>query len=155
VDVFTPPERSRIMSAVRHEGTAPELRVRRILHAMGYRFSLHVRSLPGCPDIVLSKYRTVLLVNGCFWHGHWCRRGKEPTTNRAFWLAKIAMNAARDRRVAQRLRRGRWRVVTIWECRVTRSSGDELRDYLLRHLPGKRSAARWAAKASRTVRPSV
>jgi DNA mismatch endonuclease (patch repair protein) len=86
----------RRMQAVRGEDTTPEMRVRRLLHAMGYRFRLHVKKLPGSPDIVLPKYKKIVLVHGCFWHGHMdCRRSKLPANNSATWRAKIASNQAR------------------------------------------------------------
>ena len=116
-DVFDRPTRSRVMAAIRGRNTSPELVVRRFLHAQGLRFRLHVRHLPGRPDIVLHARRTVIFVHGCFWHRHvGCRFAVLPRTNSAFWQTKLEGNRARDRRNAIRLRRAGWRVLTIWEC---------------------------------------
>lgn len=141
-------ERSQIMASVRHEHTAPELAVRRLLHAMGFRYRLHVRSLPGSPDIVLPKHCTVIQVNGCFWHGHRCRRGRTPATNRAFWSAKMAYNRRRDRITARQLRAKGWRVVTVWECRVMRWSSERLGDYLRRVLAPAGAGSRLSERRS-------
>jgi DNA mismatch endonuclease (patch repair protein) len=120
VDVFSPEKRSWVMARVRGGDTAPEKRVRSFLHAEGFRFRLHRKTLPGRPDIVLPRHRTVVLVNGCFWHGHQkCRKGtNRPTSNREFWAKKIAANIARDRKNESQLRREGWRVLTVWECDV-------------------------------------
>jgi DNA mismatch endonuclease (patch repair protein) len=111
--------RTRLMKSVRREHTAPEVAVRRHLHARGLRYALHRRDLPGRPDIVLPARRSVVFVHGCFWHGHACSHGAvQAKTNAAFWSTKIADNRARDRRKAAALRRLGWRVETIWECQV-------------------------------------
>ncbi|MBI2741048.1 MAG: DNA mismatch endonuclease Vsr [Rhodospirillales bacterium] len=113
------PLRSRIMRAVGRENTAPELLVRRTLHRMGLRFRLHCKDLPGTPDIVLPKHRTVIFVHGCFWHRHrGCRRASTPTIRAAYWQRRFAANVARDRRVRQALRKAGWRVLTVWECQT-------------------------------------
>lgn len=118
-DVFTPTERSRIMSRVRSKNTGPELAVRSLLHSMGYRFRLHRKDLPGHPDIVLPKHRTVVFVHGCFWHGHeGCKRSARPTSNAAFWNSKIDRNITRDAAAAAELRSSGWKVLTVWECRT-------------------------------------
>ena len=107
------------MSRVRGSNTTPELLVRKWLHSKGYRFSLHRLDLPGKPDIVLPRRRTVVFVHGCFWHGHvGCSRSTLPTSNRAYWKSKIDRNMERDKRNARRLRRNGWHVLTIWECMV-------------------------------------
>lgn len=107
----------RRMQAVRGEDTAPEMRVRRLLHAMGYRFRLHVKKLPGSPDIVFPKHKKIVLVHGCFWHGHMdCRRSKLPANNSATWRAKIASNQARDLRNTCTLHDLGWNVLVVWEC---------------------------------------
>jgi DNA mismatch endonuclease (patch repair protein) len=119
-DRVTPQQRSRMMASVRNRDTQPELTVRRIAHALGYRFRLHVRDLPGHPDLVFPKYRAVLFVHGCFWHGHeGCKRSQMPTTNVAFWRAKLLRNRDRDESVAQRLAVIGWRIGVIWECEAT------------------------------------
>ncbi len=111
--------RTRLMKSVRREHTAPEVAVRRHLHAQGLRYALHRRDLPGRPDIVLPARGSVVFVHGCFWHGHGCAHGViEAKTNAAFWATKIAANRARDRRKAAALRGAGWHVDTIWECQV-------------------------------------
>lgn len=118
-DILDPRRRSELMRRVRTRGTAPELAVRRLLHAKGYRFRLHPRELPGTPDIVLPRYRTAVFVHGCFWHGHEnCGAAKRPQSNVDFWNTKIDGNVARDRRIARQLRKDGWRVIVVWECEV-------------------------------------
>ena len=105
------------MSRISGEDTKPEITVRKILHAMGYRYRLHVRRLPGNPDIVLSRHRKVIFVHGCFWHGHpGCPRSKRPSTNVDFWNAKIDANIRRDERVVRELVSEGWMVLIVWEC---------------------------------------
>jgi DNA mismatch endonuclease (patch repair protein) len=108
--------RSRIMSSIRSKDTRPELYVRQSLHSAGYRFRLHRRDLPGRPDVVLPRFRTAVFVNGCFWHGHDCKRGHRPASNITFWAEKVDRNIRRDRSSAAALEAEGWRVVTIWEC---------------------------------------
>jgi DNA mismatch endonuclease (patch repair protein) len=115
----TDPARSATMRAIRSRDTKPELRLRSLLHRLGYRFRLHRRDLPGSPDIVLPRWRCVVFVHGCFWHGHGCARGaREPKTNRDYWTAKIARNRARDASAAEALAASGWRVITVWECQM-------------------------------------
>ncbi len=105
------------MRAVKATGTGPEMRVRRAAHALGYRYRLHAKSLPGKPDLVFPSRRIALFVHGCFWHGHDCARGaRVPATNTAYWLAKVARNKARDKSVVAALRKSGWRTAVIWEC---------------------------------------
>jgi DNA mismatch endonuclease (patch repair protein) len=118
------------MSRVRREGTEPELVACRALRTLGWRFEVHVKALPGCPDIVLVDHRTVLRVNGCFWHGHHCKRGRLPSTNQDFWAAKIERNRSRDRRTQRQLVALGWKVVTLWECRVRTSTVEALSTWL-------------------------
>lgn len=107
------------MRAVKSDNTKPEIALRKALFAIGYRYRLNVKTLPGKPDIVFAKYRTAIFVHGCFWHGHQCKRGKRvPKTNRAYWTEKIARNKARDRKNVAALRKLGWRVVTVWECKI-------------------------------------
>lgn len=109
--------RSAIMSRVRSRDTTPELVVRRALHQAGFRYRLHCKDLPGSPDIVLPKYRTVVQVHGCFWHGHYCSRGNRlPHTNTEYWRRKIQRNRDRDESTRRALSETGWRVVIIWEC---------------------------------------
>lgn len=104
------------MAAIRGSNTKPELIVRRGLHARGFRFRLHDRKLPGKPDIVLTRYRAVIFVNGCFWHAHGCSLFRWPSTRQDFWRAKIGGNAERDRKNSAALRSAGWRIATVWEC---------------------------------------
>lgn len=116
-DTVTPEIRSKTMAAVRASNTKPEMRVRRALHALGYRYRLHRRDLPGTPDLTFPARKAVVFVHGCFWHGHDCPRGaRHPKTNAAYWRAKIARNRERDRRAAEALAAEGWRVFTLWEC---------------------------------------
>src|SRR5215471_424622 len=117
-DIFSREKRSWIMSRVRGSDTDPELMIRSMLHRLGYRFRLHRRDLPGTPDIVLPSRRAIIFVNGCFWHGHSCRRGRLPTTNSEFWQQKISKNRERDRRAQKQLRKEGWRVLIVWQCRT-------------------------------------
>ncbi|MGB7469541.1 MAG: DNA mismatch endonuclease Vsr [Candidatus Binatus sp.] len=125
-DVFTPEKRSNVMARIRAKNTKPELAVRRALHRLGYRFRLHDPRLPGRPDIVLARHRLIIEVNGCFWHGHRCLKGRIPVGNRAYWVQKIGGNKIRERRNAHRLRAMGWKVKTVWECEVRRQNTDQL-----------------------------
>lgn len=113
--------RSRIMSAIRGKDTKPELQVRRAIHAAGLRYRLHIRDLPGSPDIVLPRLKTVVFVHGCFWHAHSCQRSK-PKTRAKFWAQKFETNQARDRRVRYFLKAAGWQVHVIWECELKREA---------------------------------
>lgn len=118
-DIVTPETRSRMMSGIRGRDTKPELAVRRYLHSRGLRYRLHVRELPGRPDIVLPRHRTVVFVHGCFWHRHeGCRFAYTPKSRQEFWLPKLEGNAARDARDQQQLRDLGWRVEVVWECEL-------------------------------------
>lgn len=118
-DCFTTEKRSEIMSHVRSKDTTVELVVRKQLHRLGYRFRLHVADLPGKPDIVLPKHRAVILVHGCFWHGHTrCRRATLPESNSEFWARKIRSNVTRDKKNVQALRGLGWRVNILWQCQI-------------------------------------
>jgi DNA mismatch endonuclease (patch repair protein) len=108
------------MKGVRQKDTAPEVAVRRCLHAHGLRYSLHRRDLPGRPDIVLPKRRTVVFVHGCFWHAHDCAHGTVAAKRNAdFWAEKLSANRARDLRVQEQLRRQGWHVEVVWECQAS------------------------------------
>ena len=116
-DVVDRATRSRMMSGIRGRDTKPELKVRRYLHAAGLRYRLHDHTLPGRPDIVLPRFRTVVFVHGCFWHSHpGCRYAYRPKSNEVFWREKLARNAARDAVAEARLRAMGWDVQTVWEC---------------------------------------
>lgn len=118
-DVMTPEQRSRCMAAIKGKDTKPELIVRKYLFSRGLRFRVQVRKLSGNPDIVLPKYKTVIFVNGCFWHGHeGCKYFRLPKSNVEFWEAKIERNVARDVRNEVALKALGWRVVRVWECEL-------------------------------------
>ena len=109
------------MRAVKRSDTGAEIAVRQMLHALGLRFRLHRKDLPGTPDIVLPKYRTVVFVNGCFWHRHKsCAKATTPKTRVEFWTKKFNDNVARDRRNERALRKAGWAVLTIWECKAAK-----------------------------------
>ena len=109
--------RHRTMQAVKSKDTGPEMLVRRLLHAQGYRYRLHSKVLPGRPDLVFSSRKKVIFVHGCFWHGHQCARGKRvPISNREYWVKKVERNRKRDQHVAQLLRLLGWERKVIWEC---------------------------------------
>lgn len=122
VDVHSPEIRSKNMRAIRSVDTKPELRVRKALFAAGFRYRLHKAELPGKPDVVFRKYRTVIFVHGCFWHGHGCKYFKLPKSRPDFWHSKIETNQARDQAVIARLNQLGWHVILVWEC-ATRHSG--------------------------------
>jgi DNA mismatch endonuclease, patch repair protein len=124
-DVVDAATRSRMMSGIRSKDTKPEMIVRRALHKAGFRYRLHDGRLPGKPDIVLPKYRTVIFVHGCFWHGHLCKDFKWPKSRVEFWRAKIEGNVARDARNLELLERAGWRVAVVWECSIKSFSIDE------------------------------
>ena len=105
------------MSRIRSKDTAPEIRVRSMLHKAGYRFRLHVKDLPGKPDIVLPKYKTVIFVHGCFWHRHkGCSKATTPSTNSEYWKKKFQRNVERDKQDQAELKKLGWKVIVIWEC---------------------------------------
>ena len=117
----TPEARSRIMRAVKSSDTVPELIVRRMVHALGYRFRLHRKDLPGKPDLTFPRLRRVIFVHGCFWHGHPCARGcRIPVNNREYWTTKIGRNRKRDERVRKALRALGWGYLSIWECQLNK-----------------------------------
>lgn len=115
-DVVDAQTRSRMMAGIRGANTRPEMVIRRGLHRAGFRYRLHVRKIPGRPDIVLPKYEAIVLVNGCFWHGHNCPLYRIPSTRREFWKEKVRQNRLRDRRNLHIYRESGWRVAIVWEC---------------------------------------
>lgn len=118
-DVFTPQQRSRIMARIKSRDTKPELKVRRLAHALGYRFRLQRKDLPGTPDLAFPGRKKVIFVHGCFWHGHDCPRGaRRPKQNADYWIAKIARNRTRDADALTALAAMGWSALTIWECEM-------------------------------------
>ena len=115
-DVHDVATRSRNMAAIRGANTKPELQVRRALHALGLRFRLHAKELPGKPDLVFPRHKAVIFVHGCFWHGHDCHLFKMPATRQEFWADKVGRNVANDEKAATALLADGWRVGVIWEC---------------------------------------
>lgn len=117
-DNHSPEVRSYNMSRIRSKNTKPEETVRKYLFSQGFRYRKNVRALPGCPDVVLPKYSTVIFVNGCFWHKHDCGRFKWPTSNEEYWTTKIIRNVERDTENQKKLQEMGWRVIVIWECEL-------------------------------------
>jgi len=115
-DTVSPETRSRMMSGIRGKNTKPEMILRRGLHALGFRFRLHDKRLPGKPDLVFPKYRAVIFAHGCFWHGHDCHLFKWPSSRPEFWLAKINRNREVDARSETLLAQEGWRECIVWEC---------------------------------------
>lgn len=132
-DVVDAATRSRMMAGIKGKNTRPEMVVRRALHKAGFRFRLHVKDLPGKPDIVLPKHRAVIFVHGCFWHGHGCRNFKWPKTREAWWREKIGKNVERDRLKIEELWNAGWKVETIWECDI-RVRGESAVDKIAHRL---------------------
>lgn len=125
-DNHTPEQRHRNMAAVHSKATKPELKLRNALWLQGFRYRVNVKRLPGTPDIVLSKYRTVIFVHGCFWHGHkGCKSASTPKSNTDFWTAKIARNQERDQDVWRQLEAKGWYVIIVWECQLKKAVLDE------------------------------
>lgn len=132
MDVFSKQRRSALMSRIRSKDTKPELVVRSLLHQLGYRFRLHVKDLQGRPDIVLSRHGKIVMVQGCFWHGHSCKLASHPKSNQSYWNPKIKRNRRRDRAVLRALGRDGWSVLEVWECQVRANAGiaEKLRAFM-------------------------
>lgn len=135
-DVMTPEQRSRCMAAIKGKDTKPEMIVRKYLFSRGLRYRVNNRKLPGSPDIVLKKYKTVVFIDGCFWHGHEsCKYYRLPKTNVDFWRHKIAMNIARDYANGVDLRLAGWRVIRVWECDIkTKAKREETLERLYQEI---------------------
>ena len=119
MDKLTPEHRSWNMSRIRSKDTKPELQIRSALHRLGYRFRLHVKNVPGKPDIVLPKYHSVIFVHGCFWHRHpGCKYAYTPKSRRAFWQKKFDDNVTRDRANQKALKKDGWKIIIVWECQI-------------------------------------
>jgi DNA mismatch endonuclease, patch repair protein len=134
-DILTPSLRSERMALIRGKGTQPELRIRRLVHGMGYRYRLHRRALPGSPDLVFGPRRKVIFVHGCFWHRHEdpnCKLSRLPKSRLEFWIPKLQANKARDRRVLLELRKLGWAALVIWECQTR--DDESMRETISRFL---------------------
>lgn len=129
-DVFSKDKRSILMSKIRGKDTKPEILVRKFLFANKFRYRLHVKMLKGRPDIVLKKYKTVIFINGCFWHGHNCKVGHLPKSNLDYWEPKINANILRDNITYESLANSGWKVITIWECDLKKNRFDTLNKLL-------------------------
>ena len=136
MDTITKEARSRNMSRIRSTDTKPELIIRKGLHKLGFRFRLCVKDLPGRPDIVLPKYKTIIFINGFFWHGHVnCKRANIPKSNSSYWLPKILRNKERDKLNMEKLRNAGWKVLTVWECSLkTRREAEETIQLLAKQI---------------------
>lgn len=118
-DFLTPDERSELMSRIRSKDTTPERKIRALLSTMGFRYRLHGKDLPGCPDLVFRRSKRVIFVNGCFWHFHAnCKGGKLPKSKLDYWIPKLEKNRARDRKSARLLRKAGWKILVIWDCQL-------------------------------------
>ena len=134
-DTLTPSQRSLLMSRVKGKNTRTEKIVRSLLHSLGYRFRLHREDLPGTPDIVLPKYKTVIFVHGCFWHRHpGCSKATTPKSHLDYWLVKLAENTERDARKEQALSDAGWRVIIVWQCETSSTRLGALAQRLLRAI---------------------
>ena len=121
MDIVSKKKRSEIMSKVRAKNTKPELFIRKYLCSKGYRYCLHDKKLPGCPDIVLKKYKLAIQVRGCFWHGHFCKLGSRPKSNRTFWNNKINGNKLRNSRSDKKIRQMGYELLVIRECHINKN----------------------------------
>ena len=137
-DNLTKEVRSMNMSHIRSKNSKPEEIVRKFLFANGFRYRKNVKSLPGCPDIVLSKYHTVIFVNGCFWHKHNCSRFVWPTSNQEYWRQKILHNVERDKRNTDLLQQTGWKVLVVWECELKTKNRSETLQRVIAELGGTR-----------------
>lgn len=134
-DKHTPTQRSYNMSQIKSKDTKPEIKLRKALFAAGFRYSLNSKKLPGKPDIVLKKYKTVIFVNGCFWHGHQdCRYFVMPKTRTEFWSAKIKGNKERDQRNTVLLQEEGWNVITVWECELKKNNFEDTIKLLIQKI---------------------
>jgi len=134
-DVHSPEVRSYNMSMIRGKNTKPEIIVRKFLHSKGFRYSLHKKNLPGKPDIVLAKYKTVIFVHGCFWHGHRnCKYFSIPKTRTKWWLNKIEDNKRVDKRNRLKLKKLGWKIITIWTCQLKPQKIDKIFERLLKQI---------------------
>lgn len=141
MDVHSKEVRSYNMSCIKGKGTKPEEMVRKYLFSQGFRYRKNDKKLPGTPDVVLPKYKTVIFVNGCFWHGHeGCKYFVWPKNNAEFWKAKILQNIERDKRDFERLENAGWKVIVVWECSLKKTRRQQSLEYLMDGIRGDRDA---------------
>ncbi len=134
-DVHDKKTRSYNMSQIKATDTKPELLVRKFLHAQGFRYKLHVKTLPGRPDIVLPKYKTVIFIHGCFWHGHSnCKYFVVPKTRTDWWVKKINTNSSNDVKAIKALKKDSWKIITVWECRLKAGKKEKTLSQILKKL---------------------
>lgn len=151
-DVVDPATRSRMMSGIGSKDTVPEIVIRRALHKRGFRFRLHRKDLPGKPDLVLTKYGTVIHINGCFWHGHDCSLFRMPQTRQQFWEGKIQANQARDKRNTKLLSELGWRQYFVWECALKGPDKIDVEDLVDEFENWLRSSEGLGSVAGRTMK---
>ena len=133
MDIYSKPKRSNIMARISDKDIKPEILVRKYLFQKGFRYRKNVKDLPGKPDIVLHKYKIIIFINGCFWHGHMCKAGKLPKTNYSFWKNKIDANIVRDLKNINELQISGWKVIIIWQCEIKNKTLLDKRMNLLIH----------------------
>lgn len=133
MDIFSKSKRSQIMGAISGRETKPEIKVRKFLFSKGFRYRKNVTNLPGKPDIVLPKYKTIIFIHGCFWHCHDCNAAKLPNTNREFWENKISANQIRDQKQQNELKNIGWKVIIVWQCELSSKPVFEKKMKLLIH----------------------
>lgn len=118
MDIWTKKKRSEVMARILGKNTKPEMAVRKVVYALGFRFRIHVKDLPGKPDIVLRRHKKIIFIHGCFWHQHACEHGGVPKSRVGYWEPKLAANKKRDRRTLNALKKIGWRVLLLWECQI-------------------------------------
>ncbi len=138
MDIWDKESRSKMMSKIRSTNTKPEIKLRKFLFAQGFRYRINYKKLPGKPDIVLPKYKTVVFVHGCFWHGHeGCRRSHIPKSNEQYWITKISRNLSRDKAHTQELMKLGWGVIIVWECEINNKAKFEaLKTNIIQQIAG-------------------
>lgn len=145
VDIVDTATRSRMMSNIKSKNTRPEVALRKRLHSLGFRYSLHHASLPGQPDLALPKWNTAIFVHGCFWHWHGCSLSKMPQSRREFWEAKLKTNQERDNKNLAALLKSGWRCIVVWECSIKGRAGRENLSKIADQI------ARWITQESETL----
>jgi len=129
-DKLSKEKRSRIMSKICSSNTKIELKVRSVLHRNGYRYILHDKNIPGKPDIVLKKWKTIIFINGCFWHSHNCKIGHMPKSNIEYWEPKLKRNVSRFKKNIKIIKKEGWNVIVLWECQIIKWSDDSILKYI-------------------------